>query len=122
MAEPYRKMRRSWIAKFAAAFGAVAAAMREQSSFWVHLTAAALVFAAAAALRVSFVDWCLLVLCVTMVFSAEMMNTALEHLAKAIDAHVNPHLARGLDTASGAVLLASLGAVAVGAIVLLRAW
>ena len=48
-----------------------------------------------------------------------MFNSAMEHLAKAIEKDHNPHLGDALDTGSAAVLFASLVAGAVGAIVLI---
>ena len=70
-----------------------------------------------AILRMSWIEWSLLVTCIFAVLTAEMFNSALETLAKAIDTRRNPHLADGLNIASSAVLLSSIGAVIVGAIV-----
>ncbi len=100
-------------------------ALRGQSSFWVHVTVAALVVLAAAVLGATLVEWCILLLCITVVMTAEMLNTALEFLARAVDKKYNPHLADGLDIGSGAVLMAAIGAAVVGALVLiyrLGAW
>lgn len=79
---------------------------------------AALVIAAGGVLRCSLVEWCLLVLCIATVLSSEMMNTAIEHLAKAVSEKRNPFIADALDMASAAVLLASVGAAVVGVVVL----
>ena len=54
-----------------------------------------------------------------MVLVAEMLNTAMEVLAKAVDPDVNPHVRDALDIGSAAVLLAAAGAVVVGGIVFL---
>jgi diacylglycerol kinase len=111
---------RSWPAKFRAAGSAMAAALRSQTSFHVHGVMALAVVTAAALLQVSQWEWCVLILCIAIVAAAEMFNTALEILAKAVDHNFNPHLAQALDTSSGAVLLAAIGAATVGAIVFLR--
>jgi diacylglycerol kinase (ATP) len=58
-----------------------------------------------------------LVLCITVVQAAELFNSALECLAKAIDTNHNPHIADALDLAGGAVLVTAIGAATVGAIV-----
>ncbi|MCO6457566.1 MAG: diacylglycerol kinase [Pirellulaceae bacterium] len=118
MSEPdYQPPRRSWPRKFRNALAAIGDAMRWQSSFHVHLVCAALALGLAAGLRVGRTEWCLIALSVAGVLAAEMFNTALEVLAKAVDRRHNPHLARALNMASGAVLLAALGAVAVGLLV-----
>ena len=67
----------------------------------------------------SLVEWCLIVLCIAGVLAAEMFNSALESMAKAITSENNPHVGRSLDIGSAAVLTASIGAATVGAIIFL---
>ena len=71
------------------------------------------------ALGVQAWQWCVLLLCISLVLVTEMFNTALEAMAKAIDPSVNPHIRDALDMGSAAVLLAAAGSVATGAIVFL---
>jgi diacylglycerol kinase len=108
---------RSWGCKFRDAFRGVKEGIRGQSSFFVHLFIAAVVIAAAVVLGVSRIEWCLLVLCIAGVLTAEMFNSALESMAKAITGDSHPHLGNSLDIGSAAVLLASIGATIVGAII-----
>jgi len=75
------------------------------------------VIVAAAVLKVSIAEWSILLLCITIVLAAEMLNTALEHLAKAIDRSENQHIGTALDIGSAAVLVAAIGAMVVGGIV-----
>lgn len=110
----------TWVGKFAHAFRGAFIGIRGQSSFAAHFTFVALVIAAATFLGSGLLEWCLLLLCMTVVLTAEMFNSSLESLAKAIDQRQNRHLADGLDIASGAVLLAAFGAACVGSIVLLN--
>ena len=105
---------RSWPTKIIAALRGIWLGVRGESSFALHLSAAALVVVMGVCLRVTVTEWCLLTLCITIVLAAETFNSALETLAKAIDDKPNPHLAVGLDIASGAVLLAAIGAVVTG--------
>ncbi len=109
---------RSWRRKFANAFRGVHRSVRGQSSFFVHFFAAALVVAAGVVLRVSWIEWCLLILCIGLVLAAETLNTALEALARAVDRQPNPHLRDALDISSGAVLMASAAAAIVGLVIL----
>jgi len=55
-----------------------------------------------------------------MVLTAEMFNSALEAMAKAISEDQHDGLGKALDIGSAAVLIASLGAAAVGSIVFLH--
>ncbi len=66
--------------------------MRGQSSFQVHLGVTVVVIIAAALLRCTLWEWCILALCIGGVLTAEMINSAMEYLAKAIDEKYNPHL------------------------------
>jgi diacylglycerol kinase len=116
--EPRRK--RSWPKKFRDAFRGLAVGVRGQSSFRVHFLAALAVIAAAAVMRVTLVEWCVLLLCIAVVLTAETVNSALESMAKAITHEPCPHLGGALDIGSGAVLLASVGAAAVGAIIFIN--
>jgi diacylglycerol kinase len=115
--DEFQPTERSWKAKFRDALVGIALGIRGQSSFRVHLLCALLAVAAGAVLRIDRIEWCLVVLCITAVLAAELFNSALERMAKAIDRRHNPELGAALDIASGAVLLAAVGAVAVGAAV-----
>ncbi len=117
---PDPKKHRSWPAKFGRAFRAIALGVRGQSSFYVHGLAAVLVVAAGVLFEVSRTEWCLLALCITIVLAAEMFNSSLERLAAAISDNYDHRIRDALDMASGAVLIAAIGAVVVGAIVFLN--
>lgn len=109
--------KRPWVRKFRDAFRGVKEGVHGQSSFFVHFFVAAAVIAAGLVLGVSLVEWCLLALCIAGVLVAEMFNSALESMAKAITGESDPHLGNSLDIGSAAVLLASVGASIVGAII-----
>ena len=111
------EMKRSWVDKFRDAFGGIRQGVRGQSSFTVHIMMAAAVVIVAALLKAAVLQWCILLLCITIVLVAEMFNTALEHLAKGITGRHDRNVGLALKTASGAVLVASIGASIVGAIV-----
>lgn len=91
--------------------------MRGQSSFRVHLVMAAAVVLAAAVLGVTPLEWCVLLVCITAVFAAELFNSAIERLAREVDRNHNPAVGAALDIASGAVLVAALGSALIGCII-----
>ena len=109
-------MSRPWKQKFADAFRGLHEGACAQSSFVVHLIVAAAVLAAAAILRMDAMQWCLLLLCIAGVLAAEMFNSALESMARAVTGQQNAHIRDALDIASGAVLIAAFGSVAVGVV------
>ncbi len=112
--------RRPWRQKFADCLRGIADATRTCQSFQMHLVAAVIVIATAAVLRVSRIEWCVLLICVSVVLAAELLNSAIESVAHAMTQEHNEHLRRGLDAAAGAVFVAASGAVAVGVIVFLQ--
>jgi len=120
MSKPELAARTSWVKKFRCAFRGAKLGVRGESSFFVHFFVAAAVVAAALVLKASLVDWCLLLLCITIVLTAEMINSAIERLARAVDSEPNSHIRDALDIGSGAVLVAAIGASIVGAVVFLN--
>jgi diacylglycerol kinase (ATP) len=85
----------------------------------VHGVAAVAVLSAGAYVRLELWRWCAVLGCISAVFAAEMLNTALEQLAQAVDREFNPRIRDALDMGSAAVLLAAAGAVVIGAVVFL---
>lgn len=110
----------AWRDKFRWAARGLVQALRSERNFRVHLAVALAVIVAAAALRASLVEWCVLTLCITVVLAAEMLNTALEHLARAITQDHSEQIRDALDTSGGAVLLAAIGSAVVGGAILLN--
>lgn len=110
---------RKWLRKFHLAGRGVIVGIRGQSSFAVHLPAAVVVLVLAVILRCELWQWCALLGCIGLVLSAELGNSAIEELAKGVCAEHNPHVGKALDIAAGAVLMASLIAASIGAIIFL---
>ena len=101
----------SWKNKFGFAFRGLQRAFRTQHSFVIHLLVACV---AVAVLRVTPVEWGLILAAIGMVLVAETFNTAIESLARAVHTQFHPRLRDALDIASAAVLLASGTAVVIG--------
>jgi diacylglycerol kinase len=113
--------RHPWTSKVGWAVRGVLWGIRSQrSNFAIHLTAAAAVLFAGFWLHVSLVEWCLLVMCIATVLAAELFNTALEQLARAITREHSEEIRNALDAGAGAVLVAAKGAAIVGAIIFIN--
>jgi diacylglycerol kinase (ATP) len=63
-------------------------------------------------------EWCWIVLAIVAVWSAEALNTAIEFLTDVASPGFHPIAGRAKDVAAGAVLIAAIGAVAIGVLVL----
>jgi undecaprenol kinase len=120
MAPNVESRRCSWATAFRCAARGMIWGFRSQRNFAVHLTVAVVVVAAAMLLGATVIQWCLLVLSIATVLAAELFNTAIEHLARAITREQNDDVRNALDTAGGAVLLISIGAATVGGLVFAR--
>ena len=91
---------------------------RGQHNARIHLGMTLGVIALGLYFDVSRLEWCALVLAITVVWGAEGLNTALELLADAAVPSRHPLVAKAKDAAAGAVLLAAIGAAVVGLLVL----
>lgn len=117
MVRPPIKRRRSWGEKFGAAFRGLWYGIVGQSSFAVHFAMALAVILVGLLLQVTETEWCILILSITVVLTAELFNSALEWLAPAITKEYDRYIETALNVASAAVLLASLGSAVIGFII-----
>lgn len=83
----------------------------------IHIAAALIVFIAAALLQLDRIRWLFLLLAVSVVFIAELVNTAVEAIIDLVspEEHVLARVAK--DTAAGAALVAAVFAVVIGIMV-----
>ncbi len=107
-----------WRNKFRVAWRGIGFAVTDQTSFYVHVPMAVVVLAIGAWLRIEAWQWVALVMAIAAVLVAELINSAIESLVRAVHPEHHPLVGRSLDTAAGAVLVASLAAIAIGLIVL----
>lgn len=110
-------MIRYWIEKFGCAFRGIWIALRTDSSFSIHVPVAIAVVILGVLMRVSLADWYALVIAIGLVFAMELINTSVEILARKVTKEPSPEIRDALDVAAGAVLFATLGAIAIGVIV-----
>ena len=103
---------------FRYAFAGLRTMFATQTNFRIHAVVATLVIAASALLQVSRADWLWLTVAIVGVWVVEAFNTALEFLADAVSKDHHPLIGKAKDCAAAAVLLAALGAVVIGLLVL----
>ncbi len=92
-----------------------------QANARIHGVALVLVVAAGFAVGLTLIEWGILSVASALVLSAEAMNTALEKLADRVSPERHPLVRDAKDAAAAAVLLASVGAAVVGALVFIPA-
>ena len=91
--------------------------IRCQHNAWIHAAATLVVLGAGLFFHVSPADWCWIILAISIVWTAEALNTAFEFLADAASPQFHPLVRDAKDVAAGAVLITALAAVIIGAII-----
>ncbi|HEX4203939.1 MAG TPA: diacylglycerol kinase family protein [Ktedonobacteraceae bacterium] len=113
----------SEIAKFIAGFGYAFAglwyALRTQRNVRVHVAIAIIVILLAIFLRLSAVEFAILFVAITGVFTAEMFNTVIELCVNLASPEYHPLAKIAKDVAAGAVLLSAMLSIIIGVCVFL---
>ena len=99
---------------FTFAFAGIAYMLRTQHNAWLHLVATIVVIAAGFAFNVGGNDWRWLVAAIVLVWTAETINTAFEHLCDVVSPEFHASVQKSKDIAAGAVLICVIGAVIIG--------
>ena len=107
----------SILESFNFAFEGVIHVLRTQRNMRIHFATAAIVLIAAVALGVGRLELMALLLAISFVLIAEMINTALEAGIDVATTSFDPLAKLAKDIAAGAVLIATVNAVAVGYLV-----
>jgi undecaprenol kinase len=104
----------SFLRRLGFALAGLAHALRAERSLRTQAVAFVLVVAALLGLRPGALWWAAVMLASAGVLAAELLNTALEALVDHLHPEQHPRIRIIKDCAAAAVLIASLGAVAVG--------
>ena len=88
-----------------------------QHNAWIHAGATIIVITAALIFRVSASDWCWIILAISIVWTAEALNTAFEFLADAASPAFHPLVRDAKDVAAGAVLITAIAAAIIGVVI-----
>jgi diacylglycerol kinase (ATP) len=103
------------------AFEGIIHVLRTQRNLRIHVVIAIVVIAAAAALSVQRVELIALLIVIAFVLITEMINSAIEGAIDVSTTSFDPNAKLAKDIASGAVLISSITAVAVGYLVFAQA-
>ncbi|MBL8891196.1 MAG: diacylglycerol kinase [Planctomycetaceae bacterium] len=117
MPEAFEPPPRTWLNKFQDAFEGVYLGTAGQSSFIVHGLAFLVVLLLGVTLQIEAWQWTVVLLVSGLVVSLELVNSAIESLARAVTDEYHPCIDQALKIASAAVLIAALVSVFVGLIV-----
>ncbi|KKU88467.1 MAG: Diacylglycerol kinase [Microgenomates group bacterium GW2011_GWF2_47_9] len=94
-------------------------ALKTQINLRLHLFFALLASLAGLYFAISIIEWLFLILTITVVLIAELVNTSLEFTSDAISRKQNPLIKQAKDVAAGSVLVSAIFALVVGLIIFL---
>ncbi|CAM3264799.1 Diacylglycerol kinase [Sphingomonas antarctica] len=101
------------------AFRGIAYLARSEHNAWIHLAASVAAIALGGSLKISANDWRWIALAITLVWLAEALNTAIERLCDVVNPNFDQRIGHAKDVAAGGVLIAAIGAAAIGAVTFL---
>lgn len=88
--------------------------LKSEPNARIHFLVTTIVIITAVALNVTRQDWLWLTLAITLVWTLEALNTAIEHLCDVISPEHSESVKRAKDVAAGAVLIAAIAAAIIG--------
>lgn len=98
---------------FKNAFKGIAAAFITEGHMRFHFVAAFFVLLFAYICETTNIEWAILIVTIGAVFTAELINTAIEHVCDLYSTEQNPLIGKIKDIAAGAVLVSAIAAIGV---------
>lgn len=103
---------------FGYAFQGWAYVLRTQPNTWIHATASILVIALGIWLKISRLDWALLILTIAMVWTAEFFNTAVEAVVDLSTQEYHPLAKIAKDVSAAGVLITAAASILIGILII----
>lgn len=110
----------SWRARarsFVYAFHGMRALFRYEHNAWIHAVAATLAIILGIILRISALEWIVVIILIGAVLALESVNSAVEALADKISPEFSPLIKKAKDLAAAAVLFMAIAALISGIII-----
>lgn len=105
--------------RFIHAINGLVSAIRSEVNMRIHIIVSVLVCIAGFYFQISSVEWIVLVLCIVLVISFELINTSIEELCNMVQPEQHPIIKKVKDIAAAAVLVAATGSVVAALIIFL---
>jgi diacylglycerol kinase (ATP) len=105
------------INSFSYAFSGLKELLSTQCNARIHLLCTILVVLLAVILKISSIEWCLLLLAIALVWTTEALNTSLEFLCNIVSPDFHPTVKKCKDIAAAAVLITAFISLIVGLLI-----
>jgi len=102
---------------FGFAFEGIAYTFRTQNNMRIHVVIASLVIVLSFFLRLSSLEWAVILICISLVLVTEMLNTAIEAIVDLISPDLHPLAKAAKDIGAGMVVIFSFLSAIIGCIV-----
>ena len=107
------------IKSFSYAFNGLKILFKEELNAKVHFVIALVIIICGFVFQVSTSEWIAIIFAIGLVFSLELLNTAIEQIANFISPEKNEKIKRIKDLAAAAVVIGVIAAVIIGFIIFL---
>lgn len=101
------------------ALSGIAYAFRSQVNMRFHIFSAVIVIVSSFLLRINIAEWCIILMCIGSVISAELINTSLEVSVDLISPNYNEKAGHAKDLAAAAVLVVCVVSAIIGFVIFL---
>ena len=108
------------IKSFFYAFQGIYTGFKEELNFKIHTLGAILIISTGYYLQFTKTEWIAVILCIGIVTSAELFNTAIENLCNMVEPNQNPVIKKIKDMSAGAVLILATSASIIGLLIILN--
>ncbi|NNK90183.1 MAG: diacylglycerol kinase family protein [Saprospiraceae bacterium] len=106
------------IRSFKYAFNGISLIFRHHNAI-IHLIAAGVVITMSLICGLNSTEWCIVLLCIGFVISAEGINTSIEYLADIVSPEFDQRIKKVKDVAAASVLISAIISFAIGLIIFL---
>ena len=105
------------IRSFKPAFKGIYETIREGNNFKIQILAGIVAIAISLLLHISKIEFIIILICIGLVLSAELFNTAIEHIVDKLTSEQEAWARKTKDAGAGAVLMLALVALVIGVII-----
>jgi diacylglycerol kinase len=89
----------------------------KEKNFIIHNLVSICVIIFGIILNISLIEWCIIILCIGVVLTAELINTTIENIVNELSPQQSIFAKNTKDIAAGAVLIAAITAAIIGSII-----
>jgi diacylglycerol kinase (ATP) len=112
---------RSRLTSFRFAFKGLVSLLANEHNSRIHLVAAIMAISAGLILKITTLEWAVIIIVIGIVFIAELLNSSIEALSDIVRPEYDEDIRKAKDYAAGAVLISALVSVIAGGLIFIPA-